>query len=398
MFVQEALGLEGPVRHRLDRVLVERQGVRHGRAAAAPRAWSTRRSSAASTRCAAACCSASTRCSSSRPTPCRPFDAERDGISLGEAAGFALLERDAAPAARCTCSATASRATRTTCRRRTPKASAPSARSTTRWRAPASTPADIDHINLHGTASAKNDEVEAALVARRFPATTHASSTKGFTGHTLGAAGIVEAVASLLAIEHGLMPGTVNTRVRSTRPAGRRSADSPRAARCGVALSNSFGFGGNNCVLVFGKAARPSRARRADRSSSKASAFWAPTLPGWDAARAAFRGEGALAEPPAKRPRPQCCRRPSGAARPTPSRSRSRWRPPAWPLPAAQAADAALRVRLGARRPRRSTTTCARTLASAPTLLSPTKFHNSVHNAAAGYWTIGTGCMEASTR
>ena len=64
---------------------------------------------------------------------------------------------------------------------------------------------------MHGTASTKNDEVEAALVARRFPATTHASSTKGFTGHTLGAAGIVEAVISLLALETGLMPGTVNT-------------------------------------------------------------------------------------------------------------------------------------------------------------------------------------------
>ena len=69
----------------------------------------------------------------------------------------------------------------------------------------------VDHINLHGTASAKNDEVEAALVARRFPARVHASSTKGFTGHTLGAAGIVESVASLLAIETGLMPGTVNS-------------------------------------------------------------------------------------------------------------------------------------------------------------------------------------------
>ena len=86
--------------------------------------------------------------------------------------------------------------------------------------------AQVDHINLHGTASAKNDEVEAALVARRFPARTHAVSTKGVTGHTLGAAGIVEAVASLLAIEHGYLPGMIGTqRARS----GLRAADPPRA-------------------------------------------------------------------------------------------------------------------------------------------------------------------------
>ena len=62
----------------------------------------------------------------------------------------------------------------------------------------------VDYINLHGTASQKNDEVEAALVSRAFPSRTRASSTKGFTGHTLGAAGIVEATIALLAIEHGL--------------------------------------------------------------------------------------------------------------------------------------------------------------------------------------------------
>jgi 3-oxoacyl-[acyl-carrier-protein] synthase-1 len=111
----------------------------------------------------------------------------------------------------------------------------------------------VDHINLHGTASAKNDEVEAALVARRFPATTHASSTKGVTGHTLGAAGIVEAAASLLAIEHGLRPGTVNTRVLDAA-CGPQVRVAAEHAPVRVALSNSFGFGGNNCVLVFGDA------------------------------------------------------------------------------------------------------------------------------------------------
>jgi 3-oxoacyl-[acyl-carrier-protein] synthase-1 len=111
----------------------------------------------------------------------------------------------------------------------------------------------IDHINLHGTASAKNDEVEAALVARRFPASTHASSTKGITGHTLGAAGIVEAAACLLAIEHGVRPGTANTRVLDAACGPQIRIDAVRAP-VHVALSNSFGFGGNNCVLVFADA------------------------------------------------------------------------------------------------------------------------------------------------
>jgi 3-oxoacyl-[acyl-carrier-protein] synthase-1 len=88
------------------------------------------------------------------------------------------------------------------------------------------------------------------LVARLFPPTVHASSTKGWTGHTLGAAGIVEAVVALLAIERGFAPGTLNA--RNLDPACGpqvRIDNAPRKVR--VALSNSFGFGGNNCCLAF---------------------------------------------------------------------------------------------------------------------------------------------------
>ena len=113
-------------------------------------------------------------------------------------------------------------------------------------------PEDIGYINMHGTASTKNDEVEGALVKRRFPATTHASSTKGFTGHTLGAAGIVEAVISLLALETGLLPGTINTTMLDA-DCGPQIRLEPARADVRLALSNSFGFGGNNCSLIFGK-------------------------------------------------------------------------------------------------------------------------------------------------
>ncbi len=187
------------------------------------------------------------------PEPCRPFDAERSGISIGEAAGFALLERDDGgdAALRLLGYGESSDAHHMS----TPH---PEGLGAERALDDALARAGIDigavdHINLHGTASAKNDEVEAALVARRFPATTHASSTKGITGHTLGAAGIVEAAASLLAIEHGLRPGTVNTRVLDAACGPQVRIDAVLAP-VRIALSNSFGFGGNNCVLVFGDA------------------------------------------------------------------------------------------------------------------------------------------------
>jgi 3-oxoacyl-[acyl-carrier-protein] synthase-1 len=187
------------------------------------------------------------------PGPCRPFDAQRDGISIGEAAGFALLERaDAADreAPQLLGYGESSDAHHMS----TPHPEGLGAeRALDDALARAGVEAgEIDHINLHGTASAKNDEVEAALVARRFPARTHASSTKGFTGHTLGAAGIVEAAASLLAIETGFMPGTVNT-VALDAACGPQIRIVPEHGRVRLALSNSFGFGGNNCVLVFGR-------------------------------------------------------------------------------------------------------------------------------------------------
>ena len=204
-------------------------------------------------------------------SPCRPFDAERDGISLGEAAGFALLERGDAPAAGSGKNVGKGGDKNIGKGGDTPyllgygessdahHMSSPhpeglgAERALDDALARAGVAADaIDHINLHGTASQKNDEVEAALVARRFPARSHASSTKGITGHTLGAAGIVEAAASLLAIENGFMPGIVNSRTLDAL-CGPQIRIAPAASDVRLVLSNSFGFGGSNCVLVFGR-------------------------------------------------------------------------------------------------------------------------------------------------
>jgi len=184
------------------------------------------------------------------PDPCRPFDVARSGLSLGEAAGFALLEH-------VTADKTAPRLVGYGESADAHHMSAPHPQGLGAQRALEDAlaraelmPAAVDYINLHGTASKQNDEVEAALVARTFPAQTLASSTKGWTGHTLGAAGIVEAVIALLAIERGQVPGTLNA--QTLDPAcGPQIQINNHARDVRVALSNSFGFGGNNCCLAF---------------------------------------------------------------------------------------------------------------------------------------------------
>ena len=110
----------------------------------------------------------------------------------------------------------------------------------------------VDYINLHGTASLKNDEVEAALVGRLFGPRTRASSTKGFTGHTLGAAGALEAVIALLALRDGQVPGNLGATSPDVQCGG-SFAWQGEARPLRVALSNSFGFGGNNACLAFAR-------------------------------------------------------------------------------------------------------------------------------------------------
>jgi 3-oxoacyl-[acyl-carrier-protein] synthase I len=186
------------------------------------------------------------------PERCRPFDVARRGINLGEAAGFALLEREGSAAAWLLGYGESSDAHHMS----TPHPQGRGARLALQAaleRAQLSA-TDIDYINLHGTASQKNDEVEACLVGELFPAATFASSTKGWTGHTLGAAGIVEAAISLLALEHALLPGTLNSQTLDPVCGPQiRCENEERPVR--NALSFSFGFGGSNCVLAFGAAA-----------------------------------------------------------------------------------------------------------------------------------------------
>jgi 3-oxoacyl-[acyl-carrier-protein] synthase-1 len=113
-------------------------------------------------------------------------------------------------------------------------------------------PGSVDYINLHGTASPANDAAEDRAVYELFGDSVACSGTKGWTGHTLGAAGGIEASICMLALEQGVIPGTLNT--RRIDP-GCRSAllQDNAVADLRVVLSNSFGFGGSNCSLVFGR-------------------------------------------------------------------------------------------------------------------------------------------------
>jgi 3-oxoacyl-[acyl-carrier-protein] synthase-1 len=112
-------------------------------------------------------------------------------------------------------------------------------------------PEQVDYINLHGTATPLNDAAEDRAVLRVFGPATPCSSTKGWTGHTLGAAGIVEAIFVCLCLEQGFIPGTLNTRRRDPQlGAGIVLEKQERPLR--LVLSNSFGFGGTNCSLLFG--------------------------------------------------------------------------------------------------------------------------------------------------
>ncbi|MGH8234548.1 MAG: beta-ketoacyl-ACP synthase [Rhodanobacteraceae bacterium] len=183
--------------------------------------------------------------------PCCPFDVNRDGISIGEAAAFALLERvDAAPGAPRLLGYGESSDAHHMSTPHPEGRGAHAALDDALARAGIDT-GQVDYVNLHGTATVKNDEVEAKLLPR-FSPRTRASSTKGFTGHTLGAAGALEAVFALLAIERGVVPPNFGCEEPMPNAAPWLALQAERR-RIDIALSNSFGFGGNNACLVFAR-------------------------------------------------------------------------------------------------------------------------------------------------
>lgn len=187
--------------------------------------------------------------------PCRPCDVARDGISIGEAAAFALLERvPAAPMGDDAILLLGIGESSDAHHMSSPHPEGLGARAAMAQALATSglAASDIDYINLHGTGTLSNDAAEGCAMQPLFHGTP-CSSTKGATGHTLGAAGALEAVITALALRHQFMPAGINT----TQPdpaLGVHYLTTSRSARVRTALSNAFGFGGTNCSLVFGRA------------------------------------------------------------------------------------------------------------------------------------------------
>jgi 3-oxoacyl-[acyl-carrier-protein] synthase II len=207
------------------------------------------------------------------PGGARPFDRRRRGLTLGEGAGFVVLERAPDAQARkkdavCTLLGWAAGAEAHHITNPEPSGLAPSRAMLAALARAGLAPADIDYVNAHGTGTPLNDVMEARALARVFGddlARVPVSSQKGQIGHTLAAAGAIEATLTALAIAKGIVPPTGGLEEPDPEcPLSHVRAAEPRELR--AALSSSFGFGGMDTVLVFGRMeqahAPPVRARR----------------------------------------------------------------------------------------------------------------------------------------
>jgi 3-oxoacyl-[acyl-carrier-protein] synthase II len=193
------------------------------------------------------------------PAGCRPFDAARRGMSLGEGAAFVVLECARSAAARGARVRAVYLGSGNTCDAYHATAPDPQGRGgAAAMRAALAeariVPEAIDYVNAHGTGTPENDRAEGAALLEVFGARMPAvSSTKRVFGHALAAAGAIEAVACILALEEGFLPGTCG--LATPDPECRvQPLLAPRRAKPRIVLSNSFGFGGNNTVLCLGHA------------------------------------------------------------------------------------------------------------------------------------------------
>jgi 3-oxoacyl-[acyl-carrier-protein] synthase-1 len=193
--------------------------------------------------------------------PCRPFDARRDGISVGEAAGFVLVERGR-DAPLLLCGYGEANDAHHMSAPHPQGLGAEAALDDALARAGLVDTAGIGFVSLHGTATPHNDAVEAALVARRYAADVHAAAGKGAIGHTMGAAGLAGAALAWLALGHGAgaeggvlagSPGHAEPDPALDPRFAAQLARSSRPGRVRLAASHAFGFGGNNVVLLFGR-------------------------------------------------------------------------------------------------------------------------------------------------
>jgi 3-oxoacyl-[acyl-carrier-protein] synthase II len=191
------------------------------------------------------------------PEPCRPFDRDRRGMSIGEAAAFLVLE----DAEHCRARGGSVHAELLGAGMTTDAhhVTSPHPEGEGMMRAMTLALADagidagaVDYVNAHGTGTLQNDRTEALAIARVFGAgRVPMSSTKSLVGHTMAAAGSVEAAATVLALRHGLIPPTANLGAVDPEIPFDCVPITARPAPLEIALSNSFGFGGQNVSLIF---------------------------------------------------------------------------------------------------------------------------------------------------
>ena len=195
------------------------------------------------------------------PRASRPFDAERDGFVLAEGAGILILEEyehARAREAKIYCELLGYGETADAYNLVAPDPESVGVELALRRALTRAglEPSAIDYVNAHGTSTPQGDVAESAAIARVFGPEPHlaVSSTKSMHGHALGAAGGIEGVATVLTVHNDLMPPTINYEVPDPECALDYVPNVARKATVSFALSNSFGFGGHNSVLVFGKA------------------------------------------------------------------------------------------------------------------------------------------------
>jgi 3-oxoacyl-(acyl-carrier-protein) synthase len=186
----------------------------------------------------------------------RPFDVDRDGFVIGEGSGILVLEREDDARARGAtirallagygASADAHHMTAPEPNGDGARQALLSALSDAGLGA-----ADIDHVNAHGTSTPLNDAVEGKVLRELLGGHATVTSTKGVVGHALGAAGAIEAALTTLTVQTGMVPPTANLESQDPEVDLDVVAKSARPQRVDVAVSNSFGFGGQNAVLVF---------------------------------------------------------------------------------------------------------------------------------------------------
>jgi 3-oxoacyl-[acyl-carrier-protein] synthase II len=189
----------------------------------------------------------------------RPFDADRDGFLIGEGSAALVLEREDDARARgagilAYLSGAGMTADAYSIAIPEPDGGSAAAAIEMAISDAGLAPEDIGYINAHGTSTPANDKTETAAIKRALgahAANVSVSSVKSMIGHTLGAAGAVEAVATVLALAEGLLPPTINYETPDPDCDLDYVPNEARRATVGAALSNSFGFGGQNCVLLF---------------------------------------------------------------------------------------------------------------------------------------------------